>query len=334
MKIKFLTLVCVVTLALTVSPVAFAKEEAPPLPSAPYYGEFFGTVKSVEPWKVEADESEALLVLLENAEGGQANFIVDEVTYMLTENELKEGAQVTGYYLSSLPIIAIYPPYYQAMLMAVDVPEGQFIKAAQFDADLISDDSTLKLNIDEKTEILLFDGEVAPADLELGGLRLAVFYGASTRSIPAITTPERIIVLALTDAVPLPEPIEDTAEVAFAWNGMPLVVEDELLEDAPPVYVLADGTVMTPLRAVAEILGYEVAWLDGRVVSINGVIVLTIGKLEYTALDETTVKLEVAPELYDARTFVPLAFFSEVLKINNAYIFEGQVIINNSEVGK
>jgi hypothetical protein len=314
MKIKFLVLMCLILLILAVSPAMFALGEDTDTPPQPYYGEFFGGVKSVEPWNVEGSASEARLVLLENGEGGQASFIVDDVTHMLTDNELKEGAQVTGYYLAGLPMILIYPPRYQAMLMAVDLPQGQFVKAARFNDELISDDNALKLSIGEKTKIELFDGTAAPADLQLGGLRLAVFYGASSKSIPALTTPDRIIVLALADAVPLPALV--TAEVELAKDGMPLVVEDELLTDAPPVYVLADGTVMIPLRAVAEALGYQVDW-DRPAVLLDGKPVLNIG--------------EHGSVLRDNRTFVPLAFFKDVMKVNNAYIFEGQVEINNGE---
>lgn len=321
MKIKFLALLMVLLLALVISPVGAIAEDDTVLPLTSYYGEFSGAVKSMEQW----EDGEAVIVLLENAEGGEASFIVDETTHMLTENELKEGAQVTGYYLSSLPVILIYPPRYQAAMLAVDVPDGHFVKAARFDEELVSDDNTLKLNIGEQTQIELFDGTPAPADLKLGGLRLAVFYGASTRSIPALTTPDRIIVLALTDAVPLPLDVPP----ALATDGMPLMVEKELLEDAPPVYVLEDGTVMVPLRAVAEALGYEVGWHEGRVVSLDSVMVLTIGKEEYTALDKSAVKLEAAPQLRDSRTFVPLDFFVAVMKVTAASVVEGQVEITN-----
>jgi len=312
MKIKLFALLCLLLLTLALAPAVFAAADGPVVPALPYYGEFSGAVKAVEPWTGGGYEGEALLVQLENEEGGQANFIVDEVTHMLTENELKAGAQVTGYFLNNQPMILIYPPRYHAMLMVVDVPEGQFIKVGRFDDDLVSDDNSLKLNIGDNTKIELFCCEAAPADLKLGGLRLAVFYGASTRSIPAITTPDRIIVLALADAVPLP-----AVDIKFAWDGMPLVVEDTPLTDAPPIFLLDDGTVMIPLRAVAETLGYKVDWAKPAVL-LDGQPVLNIG--EYGSV------------LRDARTFVPLSFFKEVLKVNNAYVFEGQVEINNGEI--
>ncbi|MCL1974933.1 MAG: copper amine oxidase N-terminal domain-containing protein [Firmicutes bacterium] len=312
MKIKLCAVFLILIFVVTVCPLVFAlgEDETPTLATLPYYGEFSGKVVSL---KVESANS--MLALLENEEGTQASFVVDEVTFMLTENELKEGATATGYYLNSQPNALIYPPRYQAMLMAVDIEEGHFIKAARFDDELISDDKTLKLNIGEDTEILLFGGEAAPADLNLGSLRLAVYYGITTRSIPAITTPQRIIVLALTDAMPLPVTI--TTETTSAKDGMPLVVEHKQLKDAPPVYLRADGIVMVPLRAVAEALGHKVGW-EKPVVLLDGNPLLSIGEYE--------------SELTKGHTYVPLHFYKELLGMKENMVASGQVEINNGGI--
>jgi hypothetical protein len=39
-----------------------------------------------------------------------------------------------------------------------------------------------------------------------------------------------------------------------------------------------------------------------------------------------------APELTGERTFVPLNFFKQVTMMNNAYVFEAQIVIDNGEV--
>lgn len=302
-------------LAMAASPVVFAVVEDDAL-QLPYYGEFSGMVKAINP-KLDSDgnESDVLLVLVENDEGGQANFIIDEVTHMLTENELEVGSKATGYFQNNIPMILIYPPQYAALLMAVDVSEGQFIKVARFNDDLISDDNTLKLNIGENTKIELFDGETAPADLHLGGLRLAVYYGVSTRSIPAITTPDRIVVLALADVLPLSSVTAPVIEQAR--DGMPIVVEGKTLTDAPSVYVLADDTVMVPLRAIAEALGHEVGWKQPQVL-LDGGALLSLG--------------EYGSELCDNRTFVPLTTLKQLLNVNNAIVLRGQVEIGYGDI--
>ncbi len=45
----------------------------------------------------------------------------------------------------------------------------------------------------------------------------------------------------------------------------------------------------------------------------------------------TPIKLDSAPELVNDRTFVPLNFFREILKMNNVYVFEAQIVVNNGE---
>ena len=43
------------------------------------------------------------------------------------------------------------------------------------------------------------------------------------------------------------------------------------------------------------------------------------------------ISLGAAPELVGGRTFVPLQFFREVIPMNNAYVFDAQIVINNNE---
>ena len=85
----------------------------------------------------------------------------------------------------------IYPPQFTASVII----NGDFINIAvdRFDDDLISYDGLLMLSIGDETEIILQDGELF--DCELAHRKMVVLYDISTRSIPAITTPSKIIVL-------------------------------------------------------------------------------------------------------------------------------------------
>lgn len=328
MKKKFFALAIIVVLTLALAPTVFATTNEPPatpLPG-PYYMEFSGRVIEINPYhNVDGSESGKLFVLAQGAEAGMLmNFVVDEQTVMLTEGEIKLGANIVGFYLGNMPMIMIYPPQAHAALLAVNPPEGQNVKAALFDENLTSDDNDLKLNIGENTEIVLQNGEPAPAGLDLSNRRLVVFYTVSTRSIPAQTTPLRVIVL-----YEEPVPVQETPPEVDMADNMPLSVENVLLLDAPPVYIHESGAVMIPLRAVAEALDYEVSWMDG-VVSLNGKAILAIGQSTYTEGD-MPVKLTVAAELHNGVTYVPLNFFTQVLKLNNAYVLEGQVFIDNGE---
>jgi hypothetical protein len=91
-----------------------------------------------------------------------------------------------------IPALLIYPPQYQALVMVKDSPY-QNVKVDYFNNQLESSDGQLKLNISPYTRIVLTNGQSfsrRPANRDL-----IVIYGAVTQSIPAQTTPYRIIVL-------------------------------------------------------------------------------------------------------------------------------------------
>ena len=77
--------------------------------------------------------------------------------------------------------------------MVVKPLEGS-IKVDRFGQTLLSSDQTLKLNIGDTTEIILQDGK--PFAGELANRDLVVFYDVATRSIPAQTTPQKVVVLS------------------------------------------------------------------------------------------------------------------------------------------
>jgi len=90
---------------------------------------------------------------------------------------------------------------------------------------------------------------------------------------------------------------------------------------------------MLPLRAISEALGFEVAW-DGenRIVTLDREIRFPIGKDLYRDSDGQDHVLGAAPVIVEDRTFVPIGFFKKVLAVNNAYVFEGQITIDNGEL--
>lgn len=106
---------------------------------------------------------------------------------------------MTGFYDADAPVPLIYPPQYRAIVMAkahtdrfVSVRD-RFVSVSFFNSQLLSSDGNLKLNLSRQTEIVLengqdFNGNPANRDL-------IVIYGATTRSIPAQTTPYKVIVL-------------------------------------------------------------------------------------------------------------------------------------------
>lgn len=127
---------------------------------------------------------------------GEEVLLLDEGTKaIISFDDLVEGDLVTAYYGSHTPMLLSMPPQMSPAIFVVNVPDKiGFIKVSYFDSDLISKEGSLKLNIGSDTELVDQTGnEVVETDLY--NQDLVVFYTASTRSIPAQTVPEKIILL-------------------------------------------------------------------------------------------------------------------------------------------
>ena len=266
------------------------------------------------------DEGKSKLVSIENEEMGPANIIISEDTYILDDKGITVGTTIKVYYDATKPMILIYPPQYNAeVVVVVENEEDHNVKFDIFDKNLVSIDNTLKLNISKETEIILKDG--TDFEGELADNKLVVIYGVSTKSIPAQTTPYKIVVLSETKEE---TPILDVSD-------MDIIVENKIIK-APNAYTSGQGAVMVPLRPVAEELGYKVVW-NGELgsVTLGQYISLKPGDDNYVSRDGEIIPLEYAPSLVDGNMFVPLNFFREVMGLNNAYVFEGQIVIDNGE---
>ncbi|NLB87750.1 MAG: copper amine oxidase N-terminal domain-containing protein, partial [Syntrophomonadaceae bacterium] len=115
-------------------------------------------------------------------------------------------------------------------------------------------------------------------------------------------------------------------------SKMNIVVDNDMVIASPKPYSNDKGVVMVPLRVIAEALGYEVSWDNkSNSISLNKNIALKINSHDYTKADGSLITLDTDPALVDGTTFVPLNFFTDVLMMNNAYVFEGQIDINNGE---
>jgi|SRR5690606_3399826 len=155
---------------------------------------FTGTVTMINDFFTNQNDGEGChkLITLENGSGGIVNFVVSPSTYIVDHVTLAIGDLVTGYYDGDAPAILIYPPQYPALVMVKNSPH-QHVKVDYFNNQLVSRDGQLQLNISPFTKVLIRNGlsfTNNPANRDL-----IVIYGAATKSIPAITTPYRIIVL-------------------------------------------------------------------------------------------------------------------------------------------
>lgn len=132
------------------------------------------------------------LISVENEDDSIVNFVVSPGTYFVDHVTVELGDKVTGFYDANAPVPLIYPPQLRAIVIAKDTVL-QNVKVSYFDSDLISSDGTLKLNISPYTKILLRNDQLFTANP--ANRNLIVVYGATTRSIPAQTTPYKIIII-------------------------------------------------------------------------------------------------------------------------------------------
>jgi hypothetical protein len=132
------------------------------------------------------------LFTVKDESGSIVNFVVTPSTYFINQETVMIGDKVTGYYNGDLPAILIYPPQYQALVIVKEYPDRN-VKVSYFDHQLLSSDGQLQLHLSPFTPILMSNGQLFSK--YPGNRDLVVIYGPTTRSIPAQTTPYRIIVL-------------------------------------------------------------------------------------------------------------------------------------------
>ncbi|MDR1531688.1 MAG: copper amine oxidase N-terminal domain-containing protein [Clostridiales bacterium] len=218
-------------------------QEAPAEAAAEYFSKT-GIVNEISNYDETGNSGGSYIGIV--GEGDEiTRFVVTPDTVFIGEDELASGVEITGFYYAKGPAVLIYPPQYFAAVIAVS-EEGRTVKADLFDDSLVSADGWLKLNIADTTEILTHDGQ--PYDGSLANKRLAVVYGPSTRSVPAQTTPEKVIVL--------PDPVG-------AQTGAAVQSEEVRTSLHVQADVFNSGQeLMIPIRAVAEALGLDVLWND------------------------------------------------------------------------
>lgn len=158
---------------------------------APKFISVTGTIQEIEEYGL---DGEMQLVTLETSDGSINRFVISEHTYVL--DELTEGAEVVAFYDVQVPVIMIYPPQYSAVAIGLK-DDNRTFKVDIFDQELVSADGSLKLLVSDDTEIINSNGDAYTGSL--ADRQLLVTYGASTRSIPAQTTPDQIVVFPISE---------------------------------------------------------------------------------------------------------------------------------------
>jgi len=280
-----------------------------------FYMTFTGTIKEIT-----ENKNGITKVYLEDKDGLPAYFVLSEDTYYINDIKTEVGTELTGYYEADKPMILIYPPNYSIDIVS-PIMENVFIKADKYDKNLLSRDGDLKLNISENTEIVWANNTqinwikkptISELESVLCNRNLIVLYDATTRSIPAQTNPIKIIVLS--------QQIDDSV--------INILINTEKIE-SPQAFINQDGIAMLPIRAVAESLGYKVAWNnDDRSVKIGDEISFNVEKNSFLNNKKEQIELEATPIIIDDHTFFPLSFFNELLNVKSIQFIDNEITIN------
>lgn len=130
----------------------------------------------------------------------QDTLVFDAQGNQLSVSDIEAGDLITVYTGAYTPAPLIMPPQYQAEIIIIEDPEVEspvFTCADTFVADeeglLTGLGNTLALNMSDEVEIVDRNGQ--PCEAELANMDLLVFYAESTKSVPAQTTPLKVVVL-------------------------------------------------------------------------------------------------------------------------------------------
>ena len=133
-----------------------------------------------------------LFATVEDVSGNIVNFVITPDTYVVDFTTLSVGMRCTFWYRADAPTPLIYPPQYNAVVVAQD-SEDEFVEVGYFNSALINEEQSLRLNIDGTVDVRTTNNQYfqgSPANNNL-----VVSYRTSTRSMPAQTTPTSVVVL-------------------------------------------------------------------------------------------------------------------------------------------
>lgn len=310
-KIYAFAVVMALSTAATITTFA---EEALPISSQPQeivaemeqseslYTTMSGTIKSIEK---DDKNSYRILVSKDGAEDNDVVFAVEESAFIvnsengsfMTFDELKADMKITAIVAKNAPMTMSLPPITNPIGFVAG--EKNFVTTGYFNEEWVSEDNLpkLQLNISEETSIVHISGarKLFTQD-DVKNQDCLVLYGATTRSIPAQTTPVFVMILSDMNQEEQIEQLEQTKK-----PGIEQSEQTEIVAFTP------EKPYSVPLRETAEKQGYTVTWSGNDKPVIlqkeDVTIEITVGKSEYKIGDEILQSTETA-KLVDSKIYI------------------------------
>ncbi len=253
---------------------------------------------------------------------------IDNVTALpVNAKDIKKGDMVYAYF--STAMTHSIPPQSYAYAIVTKVNEesapaklftvAEVTKNEDGSITFINKDGDFLITVLKDTPVIAFKTKnvVTLEDIKVG-TELFAWFEFMTLSFPAQATADRIEIL--------PERTDYSKHEGIFINGQKLETPDANIQ-------MMNGHMMLPVRAVAEAIGYTVAW-DQPTQSVhltNGVtdVKFAIGSDMYVKEGDMVYQSPdmPAPVAVNGRTYVPVSLFVNLLG-NNLYIQTTEKAVN------
>lgn len=262
-------------------------EEMAEVVEAPAYGSIVGEI-------TEISEEEGLYKVLVGDQVAGTYFvlspstsIIDAATLqVMSVADLQVGQNISVVISQNAPMTMSLPAICTEVTAVVVNAADKNVAVGHFDETLTDMENMLQLNIDETTSIQNTRGERRRFVAEdVAGQNAIVVYTTSTRSLPAQTVPEYVMIIA-----------EEEAEVVEVVEEA--VTEEVVMTEEENRVTTSQRTVdaKVALRDVAKELGYKIAWDNTTKAAVltkgDDTIKFTVGQTQYVRNTESVEMTE------------------------------------------
>ncbi|MCL2386663.1 MAG: copper amine oxidase N-terminal domain-containing protein [Defluviitaleaceae bacterium] len=281
------------------------------------------TGEVVEFWQNDHAETEfvRIRIHLENDEYTHADFLVDNNTFVMGE-EPALGDTITGFFDTNMPMIMIYPPQYNTVVLVNRAENLPRVIVARFNEEWVSSDEQFHLRLNEDTPISFQGGDVFEGDIsELVGRKLVVEFTVSHRNIPeTIPNPQKVTVL-------YERAVHPTLNLDEGWGEGWDENFDFAYDAIGHSYNVYDTAVVNDVWQSVEWHGFatvgEIDWSAyDIIITING-LSLGVPNAQAKAVDDSELP-----------NFVPLRAITEMLGFTPVWNAETKSIKVNSPHGE
>lgn len=237
-------------------------------------------------------------------------FVIDQQkpTEALSLKDVKVGMTITAIMDKNAPTTLSLPPITNGARGFILNSDKGFTDLSVYNDELVNESNTLKLNISETTPIINVNGaKMRYSADDLKGSECLVLYTVSTRSIPAQTTPQLVMIMNTAQDLKDHQSSQPTDQAVKSDTAKPTTEKSETMKP--------EDVVFTTLRDKAEAKGYEVKWnkTDQSIQLTKGDIAVTlkIDDTKYTVGDQV-LTMKDAPQLKNGTTFVSKEFLDSL----------------------